>query len=31
MEKINIKFGDIDVEKQDFHQHKGPTYFNKKI
>ena len=31
MEKaIIINFGDIEIEKQKFHQNKG-TYFNKKI
>ena len=29
MQKI-IKFGDIEIEKRKFHQHKK-TYFNKKI
>ena len=25
MEKTMIKFGDIEIEKQKFHQHKRPT------
>ena len=29
MEKTIIKLGDIEIEKQKFHQHK--TYFNKNI
>ena len=29
MEKIITKFGDIEIEKQKFHQHKK-NYFNKR-
>ena len=29
MEKIIIKFGDIEIQKQKFHQHKGPISIKK--
>ena len=29
MEKTNIKFGDIEIEKQKFHEHKRPISIKK--
>ena len=31
MDKKNIKFGDIEIEKRKFHQHKRPISIKKKI